>query len=55
MKETKTIDSTARQEYEPMEIKVMTVTPVAVLCGSGGGASGGGSGIMSTSYTKGSL
>lgn len=46
MKETNTIDSTARQEYEPMEIKVMTVTPQGVLCGSGGG--GGSVGVSIT-------
>lgn len=35
MKETKTSDFPARQEYEPLEIKVMTVTPQGVLCQSG--------------------
>ena len=39
MKETNTTDSQVRQEYEPMEVKVMTVTPQGVLCGSGGGSS----------------
>lgn len=42
MKETNTTDSTARQEYEPMEVKVMTVTPQGVLCGSGGGGGSNG-------------
>lgn len=35
MKEIEKNESQARQEYEPMEIKVMTVTPQGVLCQSG--------------------
>lgn len=42
MKEIKKIESQAREKYEPMEIKVMTVTPQGVLCQSGGGGSTGG-------------
>lgn len=41
MKEIEKNESQAREKYEPMEIKVLTVTPQGVLCQSGGGSTGG--------------
>lgn len=37
MKDIEKNESQAREKYEPMEIKVMKVTPQGVLCQSGGG------------------
>ena len=37
MKDIEKNESQAREKYEPMEIKVLTVTPQGVLCASGGG------------------
>ena len=37
MKEVKNNDTQVRQEYEPVSVKVMKVTPQGVLCQSGGG------------------
>ena len=37
MKDFEKTESQAREKYEPMEIKVLTVTPQGVLCQSGGG------------------
>ena len=42
MKDFEKTESQAREKYEPMEIKVLTVTPQGVLCQSGGGSFGGG-------------
>ena len=53
MKEIEKNESQAREKYEPMEIKVMKVTPQGVLCQSGGG--GGLKGMLgSMSRTGGS-
>ena len=36
MKEVKNNDTQFRQEYEPVNVRVMKVTPQGVLCQSGG-------------------
>ena len=36
MNEVKNIDAQVRQEYEPVSVRVVKVTPQGVLCQSGG-------------------
>ena len=40
MKEVKNNDTQVRQEYEPVSVRVLKVTPQGVLCQSGGGQDG---------------
>ena len=47
MKEVKNINKEARQAYEPVRVKVTSVTPQGILCQSGGVTMGVGLGSYS--------